>query len=165
MNCVEAGAQVRTAEGAEGIVERLRGRDARVLLDDGRAVWRKKDSLTPLGSTSAAPTQSGDASGASSDASSAAPRSEPVKFPNPPRQSSLSPSSSEARTLPAVPAPATATAPAPAPDPARKPSVGLRPETLEFFEHVHGIMQCIDTIDDEWAKLTASCPGARQASR
>ena len=41
----------------------------------------------------------------------------------------------------------------PAPDPARKPSVGLRPETLEFFEHAHGIMRCIDAIGDEWADL------------
>ena len=46
---MEAGARVRTAEGAEGTIERLRGRDARVQLDDGRGLWRKKDSLALAG--------------------------------------------------------------------------------------------------------------------
>ena len=44
----------------------------------------------------------------------------------------------------------------------RKLSAGLRPETLEFFEHVHGIMVCIDTLNGEWGELTAACPGALQ---
>ena len=38
MDSMEAGAQVRTAEGAEGIVERLRGRDAsQMFLDVGHS--------------------------------------------------------------------------------------------------------------------------------
>ena len=54
---MEAGARVRTAEGAVGSIERLRGRDARVQVDGGSGVWRKKDTLTLLESgSSSSPT-------------------------------------------------------------------------------------------------------------
>ena len=38
---MEAGARVRTAEGAEGTIEQLRSRDARVQLDNGQVVTRR----------------------------------------------------------------------------------------------------------------------------
>ena len=70
---MEAGARVRTAEGAEGTIERLRGRDARVQLDNGRGVWRKKDSLVPVGSNSAP-----------AHVSTAAPQPQSPQSPDPP---------------------------------------------------------------------------------
>ena len=42
---MEAGARVRTDDGAEGVLERFRGRDAQVALDGGKKVWRKTESL------------------------------------------------------------------------------------------------------------------------